>query len=262
MEEQILILILAFIILCIIFFIIYMVSRSVSAHEEERNKMDAIKETKHKEWLEYLQKEEDFKKTKSGKEATRKDGHKVFVGKDANNFYMMPRFEKESIFPLGANTNIKAIPLSDIDFFQVTGDIHYETKISGGKADTGGALAGFAIAGAAGAILGDKSTEIKSEEIVHDERKTYLQYRKEGHTYSLNFVGNAADALRDLLPEKEYGVRPMAYTPVFSAAGNSSKNSASSTAIAQIEALAKLKDSGVLTQEEFDTKKAELLKKI
>lgn len=161
-----------------------------------------------------------------------------------------------SFFP---NLQYASIPLSDIKYFQMSGDIGYSTKtnISGGGVNMDGAFAGAVLAGGAGAIIGSRAgTEIKStsETITHDKRKLTFVYEENGTVKSLNFMGKAAefawDAFNEMMPQKEYSYvsQNQAKTP--------------ETTESYVEELGKLKqllDGSVITQEEFDAKKKQLL---
>ena len=105
------------------------------------------------------------------------------------------------------NQKVKTIPRRNIDYFMLTGDVRYETKISGGNSGIQGAAVGYALGGATGAAVLANPTEVKSEEIAHDERRVYMQYTNNEKTYEMNFQPEEHATLRALIPEKEYGVR-------------------------------------------------------
>ena len=115
-----------------------------------------------------------------------------------------------------------------------------------------------------GAALLANPTEIKSEEIKHDERRVYLQYSKDNKTYSLNFMPSELASIRELIPEKEYGAnfahQPQRVKPAVTSPKETPESKTDVFGI--LEKLSELKDQGVLTEDEFCKKKEELLKSI
>ena len=146
----------------------------------------------------------------------------------------------------------------------LTGEVSYSTKVSGGNSGIGGAAVGYALGGSLGAALLANPTEIKSEEIKHDERRVYLQYSKDTKTYSLNFMPSELASIRELIPEKEYGAnsahQPQRVKPAVTSPKETLESKTDVFGI--LEKLSELKDQGVLTEDEFCKKKEELLKSI
>ena len=167
---------------------------------------------------------EQFKSEKAGRIIQKKDGERVYIGRDEHNLYLMPIYKDEGYRTsdisqwLGVkkvekvhdalwSQKVKTIPRRNIDYFMLTGGMRYETKISGGNSGIQGAAVGYALGGAIGAAVLANPTEVKSEEIAHDERRVYMQYTNNEKTYGMNFQPEEYATLRALIPEKEYGVR-------------------------------------------------------
>ena len=175
-------------------------------------------------WNSYQKEVEQFKLEKAGRMIQKKDGEHVYIGRDEHNLYIMPIYKAEGYRTsdisqwLGVkkvenvhdalwSQKVKTIPRRNIDYFMLTGDVRYETKISGGNSGIQGAAVGYALGGAIGAAVLANPTEVKSEEIAHDERRVYMQYTNNEKTYGMNFQPEEYATLRALIPEKEYGVR-------------------------------------------------------
>lgn len=175
-------------------------------------------------WKSYQKEVEQFKSEKAGRIIHRKDGESVYIGRDERSLYIMPIYKDESYRTSGISQwlgvknaenvhdvlwsqKVKTIPRRNIDYFMLTGGMRYETKISGGNSGIQGAAVGYALGGAIGAAVLANPTEVKSEEVAHDERRVYMQYTNNEKTYGLNFQPEEHATLRALIPEKEYGVR-------------------------------------------------------
>ena len=247
---------------------------------EERKLQDA-EETKNQQlWDAYKAEVENFKKNNRGRLIIKKDDEKVYIGRDGQNLYLMPCDETQERFLCEINTKcteakqvhgivwnkVKTIPICKIDYFTLTGEVSYSTKVSGGNSGIGGAAVGYALGGSLGAALLANPTEIKSEEIRHDERRVYLQYSKDNKTYSLNFMPSELASIRELIPEKEYGKNPMTQIQKDESARTTPKenteNKVPFDVFNTLKKLSELKEQGVLTEDEFGKKKEELLKNI
>lgn len=153
-------------------------------------------------------------------------------------------------------SGVKAIPLDDILYFKIEGSVSHLSNVQGGGVNMQGAVAGAIIGGGAAAIIGSQlGTETKTEIVTKDDRKVLL-YTKSGEnikTQNLgsNNVDNTIAALRNLIPSKEESVVQL-----------ESRNTPTPSAISPVEELKKFKellDAGILSQEEFDAKKGQLL---
>jgi len=180
--------------------------------------------------------------------------------------YIWIEEEKLCFFPTIALRNsyyntVNSIPLKDIEYYAIQGNISKETKISGGGGEMGGssiggAIIGGVIAGGAGAIIGSRKggriEPIKSEIITHDNRETFLNYFVDGVKRPVFFYYTDYPTLLKLIPEKDYN-------NLFKR--NVSKGS-KPLFKEQLVDLADLKEKGIITEEEFNEKKKILLDKI
>lgn len=147
------------------------------------------------------------------------------------------------------------IDIDEIRMFRRDGELYRETKITGGGgggSSVAGALIGGVIAGQTGALIGSRkgTQEIKSEIVTHDSRKVLLTAKEEEY----EFCHNDFDAFMRLIPQKE---QSNVYAQSVSAEQERQENSGSVSG--QIKELASLRDEGIITEEEFQTKKTELL---
>lgn len=145
------------------------------------------------------------------------------------------------------------INIDDIAFYNRIGDMHSYSDISSdNKPSIKGAVVGGILAGGVGAIIGSKinSNNIKTELKTVDNRIVFMEVNKDGLRHILKFKSEDYDIFIKLIPNKEKG-----YVD-----NNRSNNT--EDVYSQLEKLASLKDSGILTEEEFAQKKEILLKKI
>lgn len=154
--------------------------------------------------------------------------------------------------------------INNIKWFKNVGNIFSENIISGGgggSSSIGGAIIGGMIAGPTGAIIGSrkKTDPIKSELSIHDDRMIQLEYYygPNRELKSLFIDKNAYSALDTLIPEKNYE-----YIMNNGIVESQPQNNNNSDYIELLKQLAVLKEQGILTQEEFESKKADLLNKI
>ena len=191
--------------------------------------------------------------------------NKVYIWKSEGNIFFFPcnpaGIDSISIADLRINT----IPVSQIEYFSKRGEIFRESKISGGGgggSSVGGAVAGGLIAGEAGAVIGSrkKVNEIKSELITHDTRETFLNYFDNNERHSLFFDIDAYQIFNDWIPEKEYNiVHAIKSSEIIKTQINAESNKSVTD---QLRELAKLRDDGIITENEFNEKKKQLLDRI
>lgn len=155
--------------------------------------------------------------------------------------------------------SIYKIPIEDIEYYATQGSKTRETMISGG----GGEF--YSGTSVIGALIGDeecshrnnmirgKINEIKSEIVCFDDRETFLNYFVDGEKHSLFFDFGDYSALLKLIPQKEYSVVVNS---------NIAKAINPTSVTKQLKELAELKESGIITEEEFLDKKKVLLDKI
>jgi len=158
------------------------------------------------------------------------------------------------------------IPINKLEYYATRGEVVYENKITGGGgggSSIGGAVVGGVIAGGTGAVVGSrkKIDPIKSELVTHDTRETFLNFfDDENKKHSLFFDFDDYRKFSELLPEKAFEIVNIIKTKSIL---NKAINEDSAVTITdQIRELAKLKDEGLLTDEEFSEKKKALLEKI
>ncbi len=158
------------------------------------------------------------------------------------------------------------VPISKIQYYATSGEVVYENKITGGGgggSSLDGAIVGGVIAGEVGAVIGSRKgvDPIKSKLLTHDKRETFLNFfNNDNVKHSMFFDFNAYNSFYELLPEKSFEiVNAIKTNNIINKVVNESKES---NIVAQIRELAKLKDEGILTPEEFEKKKQVLLDKI
>lgn len=155
------------------------------------------------------------------------------------------------------------LPISDIVMFKIEGNRQFVTETSGGGANIAGAAIGGLLFGGAAAVVGSQvGTEIKATTKEMDNRVVSLYYYLDKRLMVENIRSTNLDAtisaLRQLIPQKEELIVQLEANKEKQAATTKSIN----TNISAADELIKFKellDSGIITQEEFDTKKAQLL---
>lgn len=147
-----------------------------------------------------------------------------------------------------------SIPFDSIEYYNVTGEKRTETKVQ--SKNTGvnvkGAIIGGSIAGDAGAVLGgmhNKNTiDSKTKQV--DERTVDVLYKAQGQVKKLKLGISAYSLFEEWIPAKEYSY-------YIASAQTSSANTKNE--FDAIKNYKELLDAGIITQEEFDKKKKELL---
>lgn len=146
------------------------------------------------------------------------------------------------------------INIDDIIFYNRVGDMYSYTDVSCGdnKSSIKGAVMGGILAGGLGAIIGSKvkSNNIKTELKTVDNRIVLMEVNDGDSRHILKFKSEDYDVFIKLIPSKE-----KSYV-------DSNKINDSENVYSQLEKLASLKESGILTEEEFLQKKEILLGKI
>lgn len=165
-----------------------------------------------------------------------------------------------------SEANKVVIEINRIEHYATRGEVFRETVITGGGgggSSIKGAVVGGVIAGDAGAVIGSrkKVDPIKSELKTHDTRETYISYFTKDNERN-NIILNFEDyqILKDLIPQKDYEI--VSALHMNNTIQQSKENSNVQSITDQIREIAKLKEDGILTVQEFETKKQELLKKI
>lgn len=190
---------------------------------------------------------------------------KVYIWKADGNICFFPCSPATVDSISFATLKINSIPVNQIEYFSKRGEVFRENKISGGGgggSSIGGAVAGGLIAGEAGAVIGSrkKVNEIKSELITHDTRETFVNYFVGNERHSLFFDDSAFQTFNDLIPEKEFSIINAVKSSELIKNQISANDQKSVTD--QLRELAKLRDDGIITENEFNEKKKQLLDKI
>lgn len=190
---------------------------------------------------------------------------KVYIWKSDGNICFFPctpvTVDSLSI----ATLKINLVSISQIEHFSKTGKVFTENKISGGGgggSSISKAVVGGFIAGPAGAVINSrqKVNEIKSRLITHDSRETILNYFEGNERHSLFFDKHDFQIFNDLIPEKEFSIVNAIKSSKIIKSQVSINNQESVTG--QLRELANLRDEGIITENEFNEKKKQLLDKI
>lgn len=152
----------------------------------------------------------------------------------------------------------KSIDIENIISYNIIGDAYTETNVIGGGSSLTGAVVGGVIAGGAGAVVGSRRG-IRTENKRIDNRKTVITYNEDGTIKNIFFSPETYEILLRLIPEKDINFLKSNINP---SASNQGKEDISNDAYNKIRELAKLKADGILTEEEFNSKKKILLAKI
>ena len=174
--------------------------------------------------------------------------------------YIDSFYDISSIRDDGGNYDINCfrLPIKNIKYYAKEGDVQYTTQVSGGGGggfSMSGAIVGGLIAGDVGAIIGSRKPveEIRSYTDEHDTRKTILKYYNGREFVSQTYPAEMYDALEEIIPEKEYNVVRL------DVASPKRNQNISGDIKQRIQKLQELKEEGLITEEEYNTKKGELL---
>ena len=145
------------------------------------------------------------------------------------------------------------IPVDNIEYFSVAGDERRETHIAGGEStgvNVPGAIVGGLIAGDAGVIIGGqpKQKPIYSYNLHFDNRFVELLYTENAVAKKLKLSITSYPLLEKWMPHKEY-----------SYVQRVSNSSIPQNKFDEIKHYKELLDSGIITMEEFERKKAQIL---
>ena len=160
------------------------------------------------------------------------------------------------------------IPIEKIEYFSSEGDKYTSTSVYGGGGTVGGsstkgAIVGGILGGEAGAVIGSRKesviNEIKSTTKVHDEKITIIKYRnKEGMLKEIKIARGhegVFDALKELIPEKEYTyLLQKAQTQNSMDGGNNIQN--------KLERIKDLYEKESISKEEYDEMRKSILESI
>ena len=147
------------------------------------------------------------------------------------------------------------ILIDKIKYFRLIGQKYVTTEITGGGgggSSLKGAVIGGLIAGDVGAVVGSRKAvdEVKGTSTVHDEQVVLLY--SSDLKQVITFNSNAYSILTKLIPEKEYEV--VVQSGKEAPTANDTKSAADA-----VREYKKLLDEGIISTEEFERKKKELL---
>lgn len=198
-------------------------------------------------------------------------GGKCYMWLNDSSVNFFPKIELTKIYPdemLKRINNLTKIQIhiDKIEYYYTQGEVYRENKISGGGgggSSIGGAVVGGVIAGGAGAIIGSRKQipEIKSELVTYDTRESYINFFANDGTRNKIFMDYLDyQTLKDLIPQKDYIVVSAIRTTLL--VQSEQNKEMTKSIIDQIRELAKLKNDGILSEEEFIEKKRALLENI
>lgn len=176
------------------------------------------------------------------------------------SFLMLNVTVNNSVEYCEANVRLISVNISDIEYFKPIGDISYVTNVESTGVNVKGAAIGAVVAGDAGAIIGSRP-KITSKVEEKDNRYVELKYKDNGTIKTLEFDYTALSIFRNLFPEKEFEY--VNFKSENLEEKNVTNDITSTLSLEEkFEKLRSLKNSGLITEEEFSDKKKELLKQI
>ncbi len=158
--------------------------------------------------------------------------------------------------------HIILIKYNDIKYFTKDGTISYTNEIidNGKNISVSGAVIGGLIAGEAGAIIGSRKdiNKIENVSVKHDEIYTYVYFEKNNEVKLVEIKGNEFyQRILHLIPEKEYNC------VVHKTKEISLDMSLETTDIKlKLKDIKSMFDEGLITEEEYNDKKSDLLSKM
>lgn len=188
-----------------------------------------------------------------------KDG-KLFLFPHEDDFIRWHVCLGRSVDYCEENAKLININIPEIEYFKIEGDISYITNFESSGINVKGAAIGAMVAGDAGMIIGSRP-QIKSNVETKDSRYIELKYKSQGELKTIIFDYSALDVFRDIFPEKEYDYANFK-SENLEENGNLTNVEIPQSLEERFEKLRDLKNSGLITEEEFSDKKRELLKQL
>lgn len=231
--------------------------------EKKKDKLDFENQEKEKERIKILMNTYDIPEDSkiiniiSGNKLIGKNNFKAFIWINDKILHIVDESHVD-------NTGKKSILIENILYYQIDGELHREMDISGGGvrgggSSLGGAVAGGLIAGDAGAVIGSRkkieSNPIISKTTTYDDRRMCLNFLLNGEKDFIVSDYEGYKILLDIMPEKSFKNIHDNYIM------NKSKNKNQSIS-SKIKEIAKLRDEGLLNEEEYQRKKEEILERI
>ncbi len=195
------------------------------------------------------------------KDSHQSDTLKLFKYRDINisDIFQIWKTETDLCFLGMTRFKLFRIPLEQIKYYRLIGEKYYTTDVSGGGgggSSLKGAVIGGLIAGGTGAVIGSRKgiNEVQSSSEVHDEQQLLLYFKNDDQVVHMD--ASMFDVFTELIPDKDYDI--------VAAETKSEQNNddVEDINIKLLKQLASLHDNGILTDEEYDSKKAELLSRL
>lgn len=175
---------------------------------------------------------------------------RLYIKENVMNFMISPNNEIEVLRQVNVDKiEIFSISFDQIKYFVREGDKQLVSNVHGNDISVGGAIIGGLLAGTAGAIIGGHR-EITTDILSIDERRCMLYYSKTADTKCLIIDYDAYLLLQKYIPEKN---------PINAIALKTDTKSLDYAE--EIEKFHKLYLNGIITEQEFLSKKQELLSK-
>ena len=172
-------------------------------------------------------------------------------------------------------TSARIINSEHIAYYKVEGVVQYVSDVKGRGANLAGAVYGGIVAGGAGAVVGSQlGTEINTDIVRKDDRRLFFYYTKDGVLKNEEIITDNVDyilsLLREWMPEKEYSyvvannnskptMREFEALPHNDKPKIEEQTAPVKHSYAELKELKELLDLGIITQEEFERKKKEIL---
>ena len=150
----------------------------------------------------------------------------------------------------------KSIPLDRILYYKLEGAVQHLSNVHGGGVNLQGAAVGAVLGGGAAAIIGSQvGTETRTQFVKQDDRKITIFFNLNGRLNTINVQSADMDitlkAFRRLIPQKEESVVQVE--------SHKKQQPAALSSADELKKFKELLDCGVISQEEFDAKKKQLL---
>lgn len=152
------------------------------------------------------------------------------------------------------------IPFDNIEYFTQNGDVSYVNKVEnvGKNISLSGTIVGGVIGGAAGAIIGSHkdANQIVNKTVSYDDCRVYIYYRNEAQdnlTVAEVESRSFYTKIVHILPEKDYNQIIL---------NNSLKSTSEQDIQTRFDKLEQLYNNGIITEDEYQTKRNALLESI
>lgn len=157
---------------------------------------------------------------------------------------------------------LKSISIDSILYFEEVGELRKYTTISGGGTSLKGALLGYAIADDIGAIIGSREP-ITTNVVSEDDRRIELIYKnQDGQIENLEFMHDAYDTFKKLIPLKELK-KIISLNTVQGIKEETDIGIQEHISVKdKLRQLKDLQDEGLITEEEFTEQKKKILEAI